>query len=788
MTAPKAIKEDPHGAEESAKYQNPIPSRLFILQTLAQMIQDEQATTLDALAMQLGVIYDDEKFFAFNNRLKAMLRDGQIECADGIHYSIAPIPQEYTGKVIANAKGFGFVVLENMPDLFLHEKQMRLVFDGDTVQASAVEFRGKTEGRIQAIIARHQSEFIGVLQMDEEGFYYCQLSGANAHQPISLHGDVIQAQGVALGATIKVRLTEMPDRENFAVGELVAVLDDYNDREMIVETALLNYAIPYEFSDEAIHEATSFGEPSAHDFKGRVDLRDLPLVTIDGEDSRDFDDAVYACKRAGGNYRVVVAIADVSHYVVPNSALDKDAYERGTSVYFPHHVVPMLPEALSNGLCSLNPKVDRLCMVADMKVSRLGKVTDYKLYPAVMHSQARLTYNQVNAYFDDPTNDTLPNDMMDNVDVLKSLDTLYQLYTVLDKKRDERGAMAFETAETYIKFAEDGDIADIVKRTRGDAHKLIEECMLLANTCAAKFALQHDLPVLYRNHDKPDDAKASKLAEYVKSFGLSFPTENPTHDDYQRIIKAVAHRPDVASVHSMLLRSMMQANYSPDNIGHFGLAYDEYSHFTSPIRRYPDLMLHRAIKDKVMGQKPAPTIYKSLEEAGEQTSMTERRAEEASRFVESWLKCHYMMRHIGDEFEGVIASVTSFGLFVTLNDLFIDGLVHISNLGNEYFTYDERQQQLIGETGSVYGLGDEICIKVASVNMDLLQIDFLPVINRRSKKRKTGIHSANQRNQDASKDKASKDKAPKDKTTGAKPKAPKDKAPKDKAPKDKKPK
>lgn len=733
-TKPSALLQDPHSAEESAKYQNPIPSRLFILQTVAKMLKEGQATSLEALAMQFELIDDGDKFFALTNRLKAMLRDGQLERADGIHYTIAPIPNELTGKVLANAKGFGFLVLDDMPDLFLHEKQMRLVFDGDTVRATATEFRGKAEGRIKEVIARHQTEFVGTLQMDEDGFYYCQLTGANAHQPISLDSQVIETQNIPIDTAIKVRVVDMPDYENFATGELVEVLDNHNDRELIIETTLFNHAIPHEFSAQALKEAASFGEPTAKDFKNRVDLRDLPLVTIDGEDSRDFDDAVYACKRAGGNYRVVVAIADVSHYVTPNSALDKDAYERGTSVYFPHHVVPMLPEILSNGLCSLNPKVDRLCMVADMKVSRLGKVTDCAFYPAVMHSQARLTYNQVNAYFDDPTNDTLPDDMIKNANVLKSIDTLYQLYTVLDKKRAERGAMEFETAETYIKFGEDGDIVGIIKRTRGDAHKLIEECMLLANTCAARFALQHDLPALYRNHEKPDDEKAGKLSEYVKNFGLSFPKENPTHEDYQRIIKATAHRPDVTSIHSMLLRSMMQANYSPDNIGHFGLAYDEYSHFTSPIRRYPDLMLHRAIKDKVTNQKPAPTIYKSLAEAGEQTSVTERRAEEASRFVESWLKCHYMTRHIGNEFDGVISSVTSFGLFVTLDNLFIDGLVHISNLGNEYFTYDEKQQKLVGETGSVYGLGDSIRIKVASVNMDLLQIDFLPVTTQTSKK------------------------------------------------------
>lgn len=761
--------QDPNEAAEASKYQNPIPSRLLILQTVAKMMNDATATSLEGLAMHFGIIDDEEKLFALTNRLKAMLRDGQLLREDGIHYSIAPVPELLTGKVMAKPQGFGFLVLDDMPDLFLHEKQMRLVFNGDTVSATATEFRGKSEGRIVSVLERQQTEFIGTLEKDEDDFYYVKLDGLNSHQPIGLDETNVQAMNAKTGMPIKVKLIDMPTMSEFATGEITEVLDGHNDRELIVATTIHNHSIPDVFSEAALAQAASFDEPSAKDFKGRVDLRDLPLVTIDGEDSRDFDDAVYAEKRAGGNYRVVVAIADVSHYVKAGSALDEAAYERGTSVYFPHHVVPMLPEILSNGLCSLNPKVDRLCMVADLKVSRAGKVTDVAFYPAVMHSQARLTYNQVNAYFDDPTNQTLPKDLVGNPAVLKSIDTLYQLYQVLSVRREARGAMEFETAESYIKFGEDGDIIDIVKRTRGDAHKLIEECMLLANTAAAQFALKHELPVLYRNHDRPDEEKASRLANYVKTFGIAFPSENPTHADYQRVIQATLERPDVASIHSMLLRSMMQANYSPDNIGHFGLAYDEYSHFTSPIRRYPDLMLHRAIKEKVTGTKSPTPLYKSLEEAGEQTSNTERRAEEASRFVESWLKCHYMSRHVGEEFTGVVSSVTSFGLFVTLTELFIDGLIHISNLGNEYFAYDEKQQKLIGETGASFGLGETLAIKVMGVNMDLLQIDFALVAKLTDSQ---GQSVASQPKKNAQ-DKGKKDKDKKDKDKKKKSKKPK---------------
>ncbi|MDO5651215.1 MAG: ribonuclease R [Moraxella sp.] len=733
MTSQKApLWNDPNAQNEAHKYQNPIPSRLLILQTIQTMINEQAATSLEGLGMRFDIIDDDEKLFAMNNRLKAMLRDGQLLREDGIHFSIAPVPSVVTGTVLANAKGFGFLELDDMPDLFLHEKQMRLVFHGDTAEATASEFRGKTEGRIGRVLTRKQTEFVGILSQDDDG-YFVQLQGNNTHQPITLTSEQIHAKNAKVGDSVKVSLVDMPTYETYATGEITELLSNHNDRELIIETTIHNYALPYEFSEATLAQASSYSEPAPKDFKGRTDLRDLPLITIDGEDARDFDDAVYAEKRAGGNYRIVVAIADVSHYVTPTSALDIDAYERGTSVYFPHRVIPMLPEVLSNGLCSLNPKVDRLCMVADIKLSRAGNVTGYEFYPAVMHSKARLTYNQVNAYLDDPTNETLPDDLVKNSDVSKSVDTLYQIYQVLQKRRAERGAMEFETAETYIKFDEKGNIKDIVQRTRGDAHKLIEECMLLANTAAANFAIKHKLPVLYRNHERPNDEKSTRLSEYVKTFGLSFPAENPTHADYQRIISATKDRPDAISIHSMLLRSMMQANYNPDNIGHFGLAYDEYSHFTSPIRRYPDLMLHRAIKDKVNNQKPAKTLYKSLQEAGEATSTTERRAEESSRFVESWLKCHYMQNHIGDEFAGTVSAVTNFGLFVTLNDLFIDGLIHISQLGNDYFSYDEKQQKLIGDKGGAFGLGDTLDIKVAGVNMDLLQIDFALVADLTAK-------------------------------------------------------
>lgn len=731
---------DPNARAEAQKYDNPIPSRELILTTLGE----HSDITHPELAAIFG-ISDPDQFDALGNRLKAMTRDGQVN-RDGrpYRYRVVTTHDVVTGVVSAHAKGFGFVILEDMPDLFLHEKQMRWVFNGDKVNAIATttDNRGRTEGRIVEVIERQQNEFIGTLSGDDEG-YFVELGSPNSHQPITVTEENVQALNAKIGFPVKVAIIDWPNQHEFATGKITEVLNDDNDRELIIETTLLNYDIPSEFSQAALDQANSYQEPSKKELAGRVDLRDIALITIDGEDARDFDDAVFAEKRSGGNYRVLVAIADVSHYVTPNSPLDHDAFERGTSVYFPHRVIPMLPEVLSNGLCSLNPDVDRLCMVADIKVSRAGNVTGYDFYSAVMHSQARLTYNQVNAYFDNPKDDSIPKSLTGNKAVKKSVDTLHQLYELLLKKREERHAMEFETVETLIEFNEEGGIKDIVPRTRGDAHKLIEECMLLANTSAANFALKNELPVLYRNHDKPDAEKSAKIHEYAKNFGLSFPQESPTQADYQRIIEATKDRPDAVSIHSMLLRSMMQANYAPENIGHFGLAYDEYSHFTSPIRRYPDLMLHRAIKAKVTNSKQ-PVMDFNLVEAGTQTSDTERRAEKASRFVESWLKCHYMKDHVGEEFDGVITTVTNFGLFVTLTDLFIDGLVHISNVGDDYFTFDEKQQQLIGQDyGKIFGLGDLVRVKVAGVNMDLLQIDFELVaklqssqMNQSKKKRK----------------------------------------------------
>ena len=760
--------QDPNAAQEAANYENPIPSRVLILQTL----MEHDGLSQHELANEFNL--DDDQYEALGHRLKAMSRDGQIT-RSGNPYVYKAISENdaVIGTVAAHAKGFGFVVLDDMPDLFLNEAEMRWVFHGDKVKAMATstDQRGRMMGRIVEVVEHAQNEFVGKLTTDEDG-YFVELISPNKHQPITVTEDNVQTMAVKLDEPVKVQIIDFPTQHEYATGKIVESLVNHNQKELIIETTLLNYDLPYKFSQPALTQADSYTQPTAKDFKDRKDLRDMALVTIDGEDSRDFDDAVYAEKRRGGGYRLVVAIADVSHYVTANSVLDQEAYERGTSVYFPNFVVPMLPESLSNGLCSLNPNVDRLCMVADIIISRTGNVTGFDFYPSVMHSQARLTYNQVNDYLAQKKGETpsdnkqqaeVPITITNNSAVKKSIDVLYDLYQLMLTKRAERHAMEFETTETYIKFNDKGEISEIVPRTRGDSHKLIEEMMLLANTCAADFALKNELPVLYRNHDTPEAERAARVSDFVKHFGLSFPQENPTQADYQRIIEATRDRPDAISIHSVLLRSMMQANYSPTNIGHFGLAYEEYSHFTSPIRRYPDLMLHRAIKAKVTGKK-APLPDWSLENAGEQTSMTERRADEASRFVEQWLKCDYMRGHIGEEFEGIVTTVTNFGLFINLNAVHIDGLVHISHLGQDYFVFDEKAQQLFGEkSGMMYGLGDTVKVKIAAVNMDTQQIDFDMVaqlakseFNQRGKK--VAGSDSNADNQNASKTS--------DKTTG----------------------
>ncbi|WP_180101151.1 ribonuclease R [Acinetobacter sp. YH12151] len=704
---------DPEAKAEAERYDNPIPSRTLILETIEKNNAQSHADLVEHFE-----IADQKSIDALSHRLIAMVRDGQL-MKDGYKFQIAVEQPESEATVYINSRGMGTANISGQDDLLLAERELRLVFNGDRVKVrqTSVDRKGKAWGYVTEVVQHRVKQIIGKVSL-YEGEYFVQPASPNAHQPITLEKELIEHAQVNLGDSIRVAIDTYPTREEFATGHIVQSMADKADTEIIIPQTILEYGLPYEFPEEVIQDAESFKEPTEKDREGRVDLRDLALVTIDGEDARDFDDAVYAEKRPGGGYRVVVAIADVSHYVRTGKPLDDEAQERGTSVYFPHFVLPMLPEALSNGLCSLNPAVDRLCMVCDLKLSRAGRVTGFEFYPSVMHSKARLTYDQVAQYLEGDSQA-----ITEDREVRKSINTLFQLYQVLKGLRAERHAMEFETVETYMTFDELGGVKEILPRSRNDAHKLIEECMLLANVAAAEYALKNEIPMLYRVHEPPEFSRIQKVRDFVKLLGLKFP-EQPTQADYQAVIEATKDRIDAPSIHAVLLRSMMQAYYGPNNAGHYGLAYEAYTHFTSPIRRYPDLLLHRAIKAH-LNKKPSPLSGGALDEAGTHFSATERRADEASRSVTTWLKCHYMQQHLGEEFVGIISATAEFGLFVTLKDLYVDGMVHVSQLGDDFFVFDQVSQNLVGQNrGQVFGLGDEVKIKVAGVNLEERKIDF----------------------------------------------------------------
>ncbi|OTG75680.1 ribonuclease R [Acinetobacter sp. ANC 4169] len=705
---------DPEAKAEAERYENPIPSRILISETIEKL----QAPQSHADLVEHFEIADQKSIDALSHRLIAMVRDGQL-MKDGYKFQLAASQPTHEATVYINSKGLGSASIADHDDILLPERELRLVFNGDRVKVrqTSVDRKGKPWGFITEVMQHRVKQIIGKVSV-YDGEYFIQPGNPNAHQPITLEKELIEHAQVKVGDSVRVAIDDYPTREELPTGHIVQSMADKADTEIIIPQTILEFGLPYEFPEEVLRDAEHFKEPSAQDREGRIDLRDLALVTIDGEDARDFDDAVYAEKRPGGGYRVVVAIADVSHYVRNDKPLDDEAQERGTSVYFPHFVLPMLPEALSNGLCSLNPHVDRLCMVCDLKLSRAGRVTGFEFYPSVMHSKARLTYTQVAQYFDGDSK-AIPEDR----EVRKSINTLFQLYQVLKGLRAERHAMEFETVETYMTFDELGGIKEILPRSRNEAHKLIEECMLLANVAAAEYALENDIPMLYRVHEPPEFSRIQKVREYVKLLGLPFP-EQPTQKDYQAVIEATKDRIDAPSIHAVLLRSMMQAYYGANNAGHFGLAYEAYTHFTSPIRRYPDLLLHRAIKAHLK-QKPFALSGAALDDAGEHFSQTERRADEASRSVTTWLKCHYMQQHLGEEFVGIISAVAEFGLFVTLKDLYVDGMVHVSQLGDDFFVYDQASQSLVGQNrGQTFSLGDEVKIKVAAVNLEDRKIDF----------------------------------------------------------------
>ncbi|MFB2686462.1 ribonuclease R [Shewanella mangrovisoli] len=721
--------KDPHFEREQDKYENPIPSREYIIEYLRSQ---KSPITRDSIAVALQ-IHDEEQLEALRRRLRAMERDGELVFTRGQSYGLPEKMDLISGTVLGHREGYGFFKPdEGGDDLFISNRDMLMYLHGDKVlaQKAGMDRKGRREARIVRLIQPRSAAIVGRFHVDS-GMAFVIADDKRITQEILIATE--DRNGARQGDVVVVELTRRPGRFVKAAGKVTEVLGKQMAPGMEIEIALRNYDLPHTWSAVIEKKLRRIpDEVTEADKVGRVDLRDLPLVTIDGEDARDFDDAVYAEVKPSGGWRLWVAIADVSYYVRTDSALDTEARARGNSVYFPSQVIPMLPEKISNGLCSLNPHVDRLCMVAEMTISARGKLSGYKFYPAVMHSHARFTYTQVAAMLEGgpiaPEHEAL----------FPHLQCLQSLYLALDEQRAERGAIAFETLETQFIFNDQRKIDKIVPRARNQAHKIIEECMILANVSAAKFVKKHKGEILYRVHESPSEQKLANFKEFLAERGLSMGGGlEPTPADYQNVMLQIADRPDAELIQVMLLRSMRQAIYTPDNEGHFGLALEEYAHFTSPIRRYPDLVLHRVIRYLLAKEKGEANekwtsdggYHYQLDELdllGEECSNTERRADEATRDVSDWLKCEFMQDHVGDTFEAVIASVTNFGLFVRLNDLFIDGLVHISSLGSDYYQFDPMRQRLIGEhTGQIYQVGDPVTVKVAAVNLDDRQIDLV---------------------------------------------------------------
>ena len=707
--------KDPFLAREQQRYEFPLPSREWVIEILEA---EGVPLSIAVLAEKLSIRADEYEFF--ERRLKAMARDGQVLINRRGAVCVAEKLELVKCRVEAHKDGFGFAVpLDKQPkqaDFVLYERQMRDLMHGDivTVRPAGVDRRGRREGQVLDIIERAQTDVVGRFYI-ERGVAIIEPEDKRLVQPILLEPDSVAELQPKSGQVVSAKIESYPHNHQPAVARLSEVLGDYADSGMEIEIAVRKHHLPHQFSDVCRKAAEKIPDHvRKSDLKGRVDLRNLPLVTIDGETARDFDDAVFA-EKIGRNYRLVVAIADVSHYVRPNDAIDNDALERATSVYFPRRVIPMLPENLSNGICSLNPDVERLCMVCDMMVTYAGNIKEYKFYPAVMRSHARLTYNQVWSWLSDGLEHPYK----------EQIDTLYRLFKILQKKRSSRGAVEFESVETQMVFDGNGKIEKIVPVVRNDAHKLIEECMLAANVCAAEFLLKNKHTALFRNHLGPTPEKLATLREQLALTGLSLGgRDNPTPKDYAVLAEQFKGRPDAELLQVMMLRSMQQAVYEPNCDGHFGLAYDAYAHFTSPIRRYPDLTVHRAIKAVLAGEKYNPG--KSWQELGVHTSFCERRADDASRDVENWLKTYYMRDKVGEVLGGKISGMTSFGIFVTLDDIHIDGLVHISDLGEDYFNYRPEIMAIEGERSGVrFSMGDRVSVKVARADLDTSKIDLL---------------------------------------------------------------
>jgi ribonuclease R len=712
--------KDPFAQREAEKYEHPIPSRELILQLIEQsgkpLARKDIASSFH--------LESEEDLEALRRRLRAMERDGQLLFNRSQQYCLVNNKDLIAGRVIGHVDGFGFVRPDDgSDDLFLSPREMNPLLHNDRalVRVAGIDKKGRREGALVEILERNTHQIVGRLYK-EDGYTYVVPDNKNIAQTV-----LIQKGGIGKakqGQIVVAEITEQPTKLHQPIGRIIEVLGDHLAPGMEIEMAIRSYELPNTWSDELLAEIKPLTPEVPEAAKeNRVDLRDLPLVTIDGEDARDFDDAVY-CKKTPKGWKLLVAIADVSHYVKVGTELDKEAHKRSTSVYFPEQVIPMLPEILSNGLCSLNPNVDRLCMVCELLIDTEGKVLRAKFFEAVMRSHARLTYTEVAAMLVDG-NKTLAKKY---APLMPHLQEMYALYQVMRTAREQRGAMDFDTLETRIIFGKERKIEKIVPVVRNDAHKLIEEFMITANGAAARFLNSKKMPKLLRIHEGPSVDKLLNLKTFLGEMGLKLGGgATPTPLDYMHLVDNIQNRPDAHLIQTVLLRSMSQAVYSPELKGHFGLALEAYAHFTSPIRRYPDLLVHRAIRHVLQGKKAESFIYgvPDMVVLGEHCSANERRADDATRDVTSWLKCEYMLDKIGEDFTGIISAVTGFGFFVELAEIYVEGLVHISNLGQDYFHFDPTSHQLKGERSNVnFRLGDSVKVKVVRVDLDEKKIDF----------------------------------------------------------------
>ena len=762
---PKGWKsQDSQATLEAQRYENPIPSRLYIMEYLEQ---HGAPMSHRALCKALG-IDDEEQKEALMFRLKAMIRDGQLLQNRKNAFALISKLNLVKGRVQGNKEGFGFLIPDDgSEDLYLSPREMRQLFDGDraVVRQSGIDYRGRREGQLVEVIERNTTQAIGRYYVESGAAFIVPENSRISREIIVQPGPLMPTEG----QYVLLELTQQPGKRNMPMGIVKEILGDRADAGMEVEVAIRTHNIPHVWPAAVEKQCKRFTTDVAEaDKENRIDLRALPFVTIDGEDARDFDDAVYCEPKKGGGWRLYVAIADVSHYVKPGSVLDAEAANRGTSVYFPGHVIPMLPEVLSNGLCSLNPDVDRLAMVCEMTISSKGKISGYKFYEGVIRSHARLTYASVWEMLSNTAEGKALRKQYSSL--TPHIDQLYELFKTLVSVRAERGTIDFDTVETQIVFGRDQKIEQIIPRQRNDAHRLIEECMLCANVCAAKFLEKHALPGLYRVHEGPTLEKKLNLNSFLGTLGLALSSGKITPRDMQALLLKVKDRPDYHVIQTIVLRSMSQAVYTGDNQGHFGLAFKAYTHFTSPIRRYPDLLVHRAIRHIIRSDIPSNHVRRAngakviakkhiypynaldIQSLGEHCSTTERRADLATRDAMDWLKCDYMQQHIGQTFSGVVSAVTSFGLFVELKDVFVEGLVHVTSLPDDYYIYDNVHHCMKGErTGRRFALGDELEVMVSRVDLDDKKIDFelLSTLSKPGKRRATAKSGATKKTRSA---------------------------------------